>query len=126
MYIGYRLKINNVVLPNSMIAKGTYNAVDAKRVVETWKDANLIEHEITVDQTKAKISFSFREHDSDEHGDFVAFLQDSDDITVEYYSDRYDTYKTVNCRMENVTFSDRSTYGGKIQYNATPVTLIEN
>lgn len=126
MYNGYKLKIDGVVFPNSYIAKGTYYAVNKKRVVEIWKDANQVEHEITAGTPKANISFSLIEHDSTTHSKMIAFFQKEDDIVVEFYDDKKDTYREAICRLEAIKWGHRSSYGGKIQYKATAITLIEN
>lgn len=126
MYNGYRLKIDGVILPNSMIAKGSYSAKDDARVVETWTDGYLVEHQIISDNRKARIRFSMIEHDSTNHADFIAYLQKNDDISVEFYNDRTDSYRTANCRLSPLQFSGRSSYGGKLQYNKTAIEFIEN
>ena len=126
MYQGYKLKIDGIVFPNSYIAKGTYNAIDKKRVAETWKDANQIEHEITAGIPKANISFSLIEHDSTSHSEMVAFFQKKDDIVVEFYDDDKDAYRTAICRLDAIKWAHRSSYGGKIQYKATAIAFIEN
>lgn len=126
MYNGYKLKIDGVVFPNNYMAKGTYNAIDKKRVVETWKDANQVEHEITTGTPKANITFSLIEHDSTTHSKMIAYFQKKDDIVVEFYDDGKDAYRTAICRLEAIKWSHRSSYGGKIQYKATAISLIEN
>ena len=126
MYQGYRLKIDGVVFPNSYIAKGSYSAVDKKRVVETWVDANQVEHEVTTGQAKANIAFSLIEHNSEKHSELMKFFQKDDDIRVEFYNDRTDAYRVANCRLVDISFSHSNTYGGKVQYNSTAINFIEN
>lgn len=126
MYNGYRLKIENVILPNKYIAKGTYNCVEDFRVIDTWVNASLVEEEKRTNTKKATITFSLIEHDSDKHADLIAYLQKSSDVSVEFYSDLTDSYRTANCRLAAVPFVHKNTYGSKIQYEPTAVTIIEN
>lgn len=126
MYNGYMLKIEGTVFPSGCIAKGTFKCQDAERVVETWVDASKVEHEITTGTQKATLSFSIAEHDSDQHAAIVQFLQKKDDIEVEFYSDTADAYRTGRFRLKAIDWNHRSSYGGKIQYGATAVKLVEN
>lgn len=126
MYRGYRLKIGNNILPNNMIAKGSFSVIDNDRVVEIWKDANQVEHQITEGTPKANISFSLREHDSTEHASFILYLSILNDVHVEYYDDLTDSYRVATCRIEKPVFAHLNTYGGKIQYAVTPIKIIEN
>lgn len=121
-----RIKIDGINVTSEMISKGTYSAVENKRVVEVWTDANMIEHEIIADQPKVEIRFELREHNIEEHSSFVRILRKHDNINVRYWSDRLNDYRDAVCRMEPVVFTHRSSYGGGIQYDTTPVALIEN
>lgn len=127
MYNGYRLKINGRIFPNRFIAQGTYSGQDEPRVVEIWKDASHVEHMVTAGPKKANISFSIIEHDSADHAALMDYFQQDDGIEVEFYNDRTDSYRTAICRLKNAPkFSHRNTYGGKLQYKPTQISLIEN
>lgn len=126
MYQGYRIKINGTVFPNGFIAKGTYQCVEKNRVIETWTDADYVEHKICTGNKKAVISFNIREHNSSEHSQVISFLRDDDNITVEYYSDRTDSYKTGVFRLEDVNFAHITLNGSSIEYGATTIILTEN
>lgn len=126
MYQGYRLKINNVTFPDIYISKGSYNCTEDKRVVEVWTDANHVEHEITTGEPKAKITFSIAEHPMEKHSEIIRFFQQDDDITVEFYSDKSDTYRTANCRLKPIKFSHKFASGNRVFYEKAEVNLIEN
>lgn len=125
MYLGYRLKIDGTVYPNNRIAKGTYNATDAKRVVEIFVDARKVEHEIVTDDKKATIEFDIIEHDSDDHENLMSPFG-NENVSVEFYNDRTGAYRTAQCRIENIRFGHRNTYGNKLQYGKTHIKLVEN
>lgn len=126
MYKGYRMKINGVVFPDNYIAKGSYSCVEKKRVVETWKDANLVEHEISTGIPKATIAFSIAQHLTENHAAIIAFFQQEDNITVEYYSDRTDSYRTANFRLTPIQFAHKFAVGNRVLYEKAKVTLTEN
>lgn len=124
MYNGYRLKIDNVVFPHTWISKGSYSISEDSRVIETWVDANAIEHEETAPTKKTTITFAIREHSTGEHSSVLSFLQ-NDEVEVEYYSDRYDVYKTGAFRVKDIKWQHRN-IGDGIDYDVTQITLIEN
>lgn len=128
MYNGYRIKLNGTIFPNKYIAKGSFKITNQKRVIEIWKDSNQVEHEVTVASTKALITFTIIPRSFAEHQKIMEFtaLRYGGTVTVEYYDDKNDVYKTASCRLENITFSHRNTYGGSLQYDSANVKLIEN
>lgn len=126
MYQGYRLKIDSVKFPDIYIQKESYSCIESKRVIETWTDANMVEHEITTGVPKATITFSIAEHPMERHASIIAFFQKENDITVEYFSDRTNSYRTANCRLEPITFAHKHAVGNNVLYAAASVTLIEN
>lgn len=126
MFQGYRIKIHNTVFPDIFIARGSYKCIEDDRVVEIWTDANKVEHKITTGIPKATISFSIKEHDSAEHSEIMIFFQESDNIEVEYYSDKKDLYRIAYCRLEPIEFSHKNVNKSKITYDKADVKLIEN
>ena len=125
MYEGYRLKIGNDIFPNRFISKGTYHCTENKRVVGKWVDADLVETEITTGVPKAVISFKIIEHDSgQEHNEILNFFK-SEEVTVTYYSDKTDSYRTSVFNISEIDFSHSNAFKSYISYNATPVTLTE-
>lgn len=126
MYQGYRLKINNVIFPDIYISRGSYSCIEDERVVEIWTDANFVEHKITTGVPKATITFSLAEHPMDKHSEIVQFFQQNDGITIEYYADKRDAYRTATFRLEPITFAHKYSVGNNVLYDITGITLIEN
>jgi len=126
MYEGYRLKINNVIFPDIYISRASYSCIEDERVVEIWTDANYVEHKITTGVPKATISFSLAEHPMDKHSEIMQFFQQDDGITVEYYADKRDEYRTATFRLEPITFAHMHSVGSNVLYDKTDITLIEN
>ena len=125
-YEGYRLKINGVIFPDSYMEKGSYQQTAGKRVVEIWRDANLVEHEITTGVEKAEISFSVREHSTDEHDDLIYLLRPENGLQIEFWDDLLGDYRTGSFRRSKITFKHRNVDAGGVVYAATPVTLTED
>ena len=57
-YSGYRIKIDNVILKNNDIAKGSYALGRNPRVAKSYTDISGISHEIYYPSSKTVISFS--------------------------------------------------------------------
>lgn len=125
-YEGYRLKINGVIYPDRNMAKGSYQMTAGKRVVEIWKDANQVEHEITTGTGKAEISFSVREHSTDEHDGLIYLLRPENGLQIEYWDDLQGEYRTGTFRRSKITFKHRNVDAGGVVYAETPVTITED
>lgn len=126
MFNGYRFYINGVPFNDSYISKGTYSCERQKRVIGSWKDANGIDHEELAPTDKTIISFDLREHNSSEHALIIPFFQDKDNISITYYDDRSDSYKSGRFRCSNIKFSHLNLTSNNIDYKAAQVTLTEN
>lgn len=124
-YLGYRLKINGVTVPENHIARGSYSISANDRVIDEWQDADLVDHVSTINTRQHLINFSFREHDSPEHSVFIGYLSSTQDITVQYYDDLTDSYLTGSFHTDGVNFSHQTIRSGRIWYNETPVELKE-
>jgi len=124
MYNGYRLKINNEIVPNSYISKGSFQSSEEYRVLRTWTDARHIDHEDVSSRKRFVCSFSFREHLSDEHSEFARLITQRT-ATIDYYDDDTDTYKKAVCRIEAPAWSHANIVGDQILYNACPIAIRE-
>lgn len=124
-YQGYRLKINNVIVPENHISRGSYSISADDRIIDDWQDADLIDHVATINTKKHTINFSFREHDSSEHSIFSGYLASTQNIPVQYYDDLTDTYITGSFHTDGVSFSHETIRSGRIWYDDTPVKLEE-
>lgn len=127
MYAGYYLKINGTTFPQKYVAKGTYKGKSEPKLIETWEDSLGDKHPVYSDKLKAEITFSIVEHDSDEHATIVQFFQTKTGNAVEYFDDKTNEYRTAtSCKIEDISWDRRSSYGGKIQYSAVKVKITEN
>lgn len=125
MYQGYRLKINNAEIPNSIIARGTYQIDTEDRIAEQYTDAYGVDHIRMFAKTKTVITFSVREHNSAEHQIISSYFSKRANVSVEFYDDDTDTYKSGLFRIIKNPYSHKNTYGRNIQYNATQIKLEE-
>lgn len=123
-YDGYRLSINGIRITNDLIQKGSYKAIPTKRIVATWEDANLVEHQDVLPTRKMDIQFSLRERNLAEQDSLKDIFAIQENVLVTYWDDKTCTYKSGSFRMEAPEFSHISTVGG-INYAETPIHLIE-
>ena len=123
-YLGYRLIINDIEITNDLIQKGTYKAIPTKRIVDSWIDADMIEHQEVLPTRKMDISFSLRQRNLTEQDSIKDIFNLQENIPVTYWDDVSCAYKTGTFYMESPEFSHISTVGG-INYEATPIHLIE-
>lgn len=123
-YYGYRLIINGITIWNSLISKGTYQAVPQKRIAASWEDANLISHEEVLSNQKMDISFALRERTLEEQDSIKGVFATRENISVTYWDDTTCAYKSGEFKMEAPKFSHRNTIGG-INYNPTTIHLVE-
>ena len=124
-YAGYRIKINSVSIPSERIAPGTFSVTPKKRIVQSWTDANLVEHHDVLTSRKAIIQFSVRIRSLADQESWKAIFSDQEDITVEYWDDRTCTYKTGSFYMDDVTFNHLNSQAGSLLYGATQIKLTE-
>ena len=121
-YLGYRLIVNGTTIYNSMIKTGSYQMTPAKRIVTTWTDANLVEHQEVLSNRKVNISFSLRERNLEEQDSIKGIFALQENIPVTYWDDEDCEYKTGTFYMDAPQFQHRNTIGG-INYNATKINL---
>ena len=124
-YQGFRVKINDTVIPNVLIAAGTYSFVKEPRVAKTWTDSKGISHKSFHAKDKVKISFSIKERNLEEHRSIKGIFANKKNVTV-YYWDDYDCeYKEGNFEMSSATISHRKALTNEILYDSTAITLGE-
>lgn len=123
-YNGYRLIINGITIWNSLVSKGTYQAVPQKRIAASWEDANLIEHEEVLTNRKMDISFALRERSLEEQDSIKGITGLQENIPVTYWDDNSCSYKTGTFKMEAPKFQHKDTIGG-IFYKPTAIHLTE-
>lgn len=126
MFNGYRFSINGIPFNDSYIAKGSYSCTREKRVVGSWKDANGIDHEELAPTDRTVITFQIREHNSNEHALIIPFFQAKDNISITYYDDRSDSYKSGQFRCSNIQFAHLNLTRENIDYKTANVIFTEN
>ena len=124
-YLGYRVIINGITVPDNLIAKGSWNMSKPKRIVSNWKDANQIEHEDVLPTRKVDIKFSIKRRTLSEQESIIGILGLQESVPVTYWDDYDCTYKTGTFKMDAVTFNHENTEYGDIRYTATPIHLTE-
>jgi hypothetical protein len=121
----YRLKINNTNIPSDWVAPGSFNVTQQKRVVQTWVDANYVEHHHVAANGKAVITFGLRVRNLTDQQTFISILASQENITVDYWNDQTCTYKHGNFYMDDVTFNHLNSQKASLLYNDTQITLTE-
>ena len=124
-YQGYRLKINNITVPENHIGRGSYNLHVEDRIIDEWTDGDRINHVSSIGSKRHTITFSLRQHASDEHATFLSYVAQTKNIPVQYYDDMTDTYKTGSFHIEGIDFAHQTVRSGMIWYDDTPVILEE-
>lgn len=124
-YLGYRVIINGITVPDNLIAKGSWEAGKPKRIVSTWKDANQIEHEDVLPNRKKEIKFSIKRRVLAEQEQIIGLFALLDHVPVTYWDDDTCSYLTGDFKMDYVPFKHENTEYGDIQYAATPIHLTE-
>lgn len=121
----YRLKINTADIPSDWVAPGSYSITRQKRVVQTWVDANYVEHHHVASTGKTIISFSLRVRSLADQETFKSILTSQEGITVDYWDDQSCTYKQGSFFMDSVTFNHINSQRASLLYNDTPIKLTE-
>lgn len=124
-YEGYRLRINNITVPENHIGRGTYSLRAEDRIIDEWTDGDMIDHVSTIGSKRHTISFALRQHASDEHAAFLAYTTLTKNVPVRYYDDNTDTYQTGNFHIEGVDFVHQTVRSGMIWYDDTNIILEE-
>lgn len=125
MYNGYRVKVGDTIIPNNLIAKGSYNFAKVPRPIRSWEDGNGISHEDYFQKERVSINFSIIERDLTEQEEIKEIFSNEHIITVQYWDDYICEYVTGTFKKRTSALAHRSSYGGSIQYSATKVVLEE-
>lgn len=125
MYEGYRIKINGITVSNLMIAKGSYLLKKADRIIDSWNDADDVEHVVAMQNKRVTITFRLRKHKLSEHAAFASLTAKTLKVPVEYYDDQAQSYISGTFRMKEVTFSHDNAAGNSINYSETEIQLTE-
>lgn len=121
----YRLKINGVIFPDNLIAKGSYSLKKEKRVKASWKDGLGITHYAYYPTGKTIIEFNFREITNTEMDSYYDVLKASDNVTIQYYDDELKAYKTGKFKREDITFAHTTCTKSFIRYAPQKIRYVE-
>ena len=124
-YLGYRIIVNGITIPDNMIKRGSFNATPQKRVVYSWVDANKVDHEDILENRKMSINFSLKVRSLSEHEAIKDVFDAEEFVTVTYWDDKSCSYKTGLFKMDAPTFTHRNTLWGDILYEPTQIHLVE-
>lgn len=121
----YRLKINGVKFPDTLIQKGSYSLHPEKRVKGSWKDGLGIEHYAYHPKDRITIEFTFREIRGSERDTYYDALQQSENVEIQYYDDRSKTYKTGIFRRESILHAHSLYTSSEIVYAPQKIKYVE-
>lgn len=124
-YSQYRVKINGLVIPETLIARGSYNFVKESRVIRSYTDANGTKHEDVYEDKKASIKFSLRERNLLEQLQLMGLFDKTENVPVEYWDDYSCIYQTGVFKMKAPQINHKNAVGENIEYNSTPIQLDE-
>lgn len=125
-YEGYRLKINDVIFPNTFMAKDTWKCIpDKRRTLDSYYTADGKRHRIYSPATKLEISFNIREHNLADHEQIISFFQKQEDVPVTAWDDKACEYVTRVCAIDDITWASKAT-GNDLLYKAVTVSITED
>ena len=124
-YSGYRIQLEQTVLNNSWIAKGTFNVSRSPRIAKNFKDIVGIDHDVTYPSTKTIITFSIREHNSSEHSEISNLFSQRANRSITYWDDDSDDYLTKSFKIKDFTWNHLNAFADSIDYGETAITLEE-
>lgn len=120
-----RIKINNTIIPNANIQRGSVKIGTNPRECERYTDGAGVEHIIPYAKTKATIQFTLREHSTSEHSTFAAYVANRYNLSVRYWNDNTSTYETGLFHINAFEWSHDNNIENNIDYGATQITLEE-
>lgn len=124
-YEGYRVKVNDTVISNDLISKGSYKFKRISRVLASYYDAAGTLHEEKSPHKRATISFSIRERSRSEHESIIQAFSVRDNAPVVYWDDETGVYKEALCKINDLDVAHYNTVGGDIRYAAMQITIEE-
>lgn len=124
-YSGYRVMIGENIVPNNVIAKGTYQFQKDKRITGTWKNAAQVEKQDVYSNRKAVISFSIIPMNLTDHEAIKWLFASQENLLVSYWDDYDCEYKTGYFYMERPVMSHGNSQAGSLFYEAIQIKLTE-
>ena len=123
-YLGYRVIINEITIPDRMMIRESYGTTPNERQVYSWTDANQIAHYDVVDTPKMSIQFSLRRRTLEEQEALIDAFSSFQNITVTYWDDKSCSYKEGLFKMDPPQFVNYIDHD-EMWYTATQIHLTE-
>ena len=124
-YQGYRVKINGTIIPNVLVASGSYSFNKQPRIAGYWTDSKGEKHMEYHEKMRSIITFSIRERNLEEHESIKDIFNNQKKVNVEYWDDYECVYHTGVFDILGVTINHKKALSTDILYNATQIRLEE-
>ena len=123
-YLGYRLIIDGITIPENMIVKKSYGATPKERRIYAWTDANQKAHYDISPVPKMDIEFTFRHRKLAEHEAYLSAFESFENKYLTYWDDKSCTYKEGLFKMDRPQFVSY-VEGNELYYAETAIHLEE-
>ena len=123
-YLGYRIILNDITIPDRMLIRGSYGTTPMERQIYSWTDANQIAHYDISENPKMDIVFTLRKRTLADHESLLDAFTSFRNIMVTYWDDRSCTYKSGRFKMDPPQFNNYVEYD-ELWYIETPIHLVE-
>ena len=123
-YLGYRVIVNGITIPDRMMIRGSYGTTPTKRIVSSWVDANLIDHDDESDNPKHDIVFTLRRRKLADQEELLGAFESLKNIMVTFWNDRTCTYRTGRFKMDPPQFLSY-VEKDELWYKETAIHLME-
>lgn len=123
-YLGYRVIVNGITIPETMMIRESFATTPGERVIYTWVDANQITHEEVSETPKMYVEFTIRRRTLEEHEEILDAFEAFQNVYVTYWDDRSCSYKQGLFKMDPpqfVTYVERD----ELWYAPTAIRLTE-
>lgn len=120
----YRVIMNGVTIPNSMLKSNSYSSEQTRKVLKSYFTQDGVLHEDLSKRQRVVIKFSLREHEEVEHPAFIAALQNLVNVPVTYWDTVTASYKDAICKMKISPMGSKMN-GNNALYGAVSISLEE-
>lgn len=131
-YEGYLLKFGNTELPNRFIKYNTFLSTPCQRQdLDSYEDADGYLHRTVLEHTRTKIEWNtppMRRADKNEMMNIFQSAYENEaerKVSVTYYDDESDSYKTGTFYMPDIQFTYYSATDTDILYDSNRISIIE-
>lgn len=122
----YLIMIEGVPLPISLMDRTSWRCTPYKRkILAQHDDIDGVGHVYESTHYRTEIQFAIREHSQAEHALVVQYLQKLSKVTVVYWNDLDNEYRSGLFRIDDPVFAHKKTFNNTIWYEATSIKLTE-